>query len=117
MIVFHRTSHGDQVIAEGFSDAAATYLTRRELTGVWVSTAPIYAHEGAIGDALIAVDVPDDFPQRFVDYEWVEAFQPYREWLIPAAELNQFPRRLIDEGLGRAEGGAQPAHPTERAPH
>jgi hypothetical protein len=54
----------------------------------------LVANEGAWGDVLLAVEVPDSL---FEDYEWVqEARGGYRESLIPAERLNQFGPPKID---------------------
>ena len=62
-------------------------MTDREWEGVWVSDRPLDECEGANGDALLRISVPNDAID-FDLYEWVEDGKPYREWLIPAAILN-----------------------------
>jgi hypothetical protein len=60
-------------------------LTDREWSGVWVSDRPLDNSEGASGEALLQIDIAEDLLTAF---EWVEESKPYREWLVPAAVLN-----------------------------
>jgi hypothetical protein len=63
--------------------------------GVWVSDRPLGLFEGAKGDGLLCLDVPDDVLKPF---EWVEEGKPCREFLIPAEIINRFgPPELCDE--------------------
>jgi hypothetical protein len=58
-----------------------------ELRGVFVSAEwPLDENEGADGDTLLELDVPEAL---FVEYEHVEEGKTYREAMIPAAELNR----------------------------
>jgi len=94
MLVYHRTDHSVAIMREGFRDATGYYLTAQEFTGAWVSDSPLDENEGADGDAVIKVDIPEAL---FVEHEWVEEGKVYREALIPAAELNKFGRRVLSE--------------------
>ena len=85
MRIYHRTFHSAAILQEGFRDTTGTYMTGYEFTGVWVSDIPLDENEGADGDVLLALDIPEEI---FVKYEWVEAEKPYRESLIPAKILN-----------------------------
>jgi hypothetical protein len=92
VIVYHRTDSAEDILREGFRDGTGTYMTANEYSGVWVSAdEPLTINEGAVGAAVIAVDIPTEL---FEQYEWVEAHKPYREALIPATLLNQYPRYL-----------------------
>jgi hypothetical protein len=93
--VYHRTPHGADILHGGFRDATGSYMTDREWTGVWVSDVPLDIREGAKGDDLVEVDLPEEV---FAEYEWVEEGRFYREALIPAEVLNRFPRALVAEG-------------------
>jgi len=53
---------------------------------VWFSDRPLDANDGARGDGLLVVDIPEEV---IVDYEWVEEGKGYREWLIPAEVVNR----------------------------
>ncbi len=83
LTVFHRTAAATAVLANGFRNA-----------GVLVSDQPLDSQEGAHGVDLIEIDLPDGV---FEEYEWVDAAKTYREALIPAAILNQYPRRLVQQ--------------------
>jgi len=48
---------------------------------------PLDANEGAYGDSVLYVDVPEEI---VAEYEWVQDIG-YREFLVPAEILNQFP--------------------------
>ena len=63
---------------------------------MWISAlAPLGVNEGADGDTVIVIDIPETL---FVEHEWVEEAKLYREALVPAAELNRYPRQIITEG-------------------
>jgi hypothetical protein len=50
-------------------------------------------NEGAHGDTLLAIDVPEE---EIADYEWIEEGKTYREFLIPAVIANRFgPARVV----------------------
>jgi hypothetical protein len=49
---------------------------------------PLDINEGAQGDDLLAVEIPDEL---FVQYEWVEEGKGYRESLIRAELVNRYP--------------------------
>ncbi|HVA08002.1 MAG TPA: hypothetical protein VNG12_14790 [Acidimicrobiales bacterium] len=89
MIVYHRTFAADQILREGFRDAEGNYLTLSTYSGVWVSDSPLTVSDGAIGDRLLSVDVPEDL---FVEFEWIDesGFQGHREALVPAERLNRY---------------------------
>ena len=86
---YHRTSLAvaAAILQDGFRDHVGTYMTDQEFRGVWLSDEPLDVNEGAIGDALLEIDLglEDDAIDR---YEWIEEGKGYREWLIPAALIN-----------------------------
>ena len=88
MLVYHRTSHGEAIQRDGFLDREGTYGTTELWRGVWVADTPLDENEGAHGDDVLTLEIPDAL---FVQYEWVEdfPFPTYREALIPAADLNE----------------------------
>jgi len=88
LIVYHRTFAAKQILAEGFRDAEGTYLTANVYRGVWVADSPLDINEGANGDRLLSIDIPE---LVIADFEWIEEMKPYREWLVPAELLNQYP--------------------------
>jgi hypothetical protein len=89
MILYHRTTEesASSILAHGFTDATGSYLTDQEFTGVWLSSVPLDANEGADGDTLLRVTL--NIPEaELANWEWVEEGKPYREWLIPAEVIN-----------------------------
>lgn len=93
MRYYHRTTDdaAEAILRDGFRDATGTYMfVGLELTGVFISDEPLDANEGASGDALLAVDLPDDV--SLDDWEIVEEDDDgntYREWCVPAKLLNE----------------------------
>jgi hypothetical protein len=85
MIVYHRTQQATAIMREGFRDAEDPFGTAEIFAGVWVSAEPLDENEGAAGNALIQLEIPEAL---FVRYEWVEEGKTYREALIPASDLN-----------------------------
>jgi hypothetical protein len=53
-----------------------------------LSDRPLDGNEGAGGDQLLEVLLPDDC-RDFSYYELVEEGKPYREWCIPAEIINR----------------------------
>src|SRR5262245_8795484 len=88
LTLYHCTTEAAarQILASGFRDHTARYLTEREWTGVWVSDRPLDNTEGASGEILLQVEIAETL---IAAYEWVEEGKPYREWLIPSAVLNK----------------------------
>jgi hypothetical protein len=88
LTVFHRTSQAAavQILRGGFRDTTARYLTDREWSGVWVSDRPLDNSEGASGEALLQIEIAEG---DLAPFEWIKAGKTYREWLVPAAVLNE----------------------------
>ena len=86
MILYHRTNASSQILAEGFRDGAGTYMTDREWRGVWLSDRVLDANEGAIGDAVLFVEIPEE---EIAPYAWIQDIG-YREFLVPAELVNRF---------------------------
>jgi hypothetical protein len=83
---FRRTYHGDAVREGGFRDAEGGYLTTGLHRGVWISDRPLDVNDGAEGDEILVLEAPESVIGPF---EWVEEGKPYREFLVPAAVLNE----------------------------
>jgi hypothetical protein len=85
MIVYHSTtrSAADDILQRGFQESGSAYLKDRAWRGVWVSDVPLDFHEGNDAVLQIELDIALD------EYEWIES-KTYREWLIPAAILNEY---------------------------
>jgi hypothetical protein len=82
-------------VAEGFRDSVGSYMTATRHRGVWVSDEPLDANEGAKGDTLISVSLPDGLLELC---EWVQTPSfGCREALIPARVLNRLARRIEAE--------------------
>jgi hypothetical protein len=102
MRLFHRTSHADAILREGFRDAEGHYGFRDDegnpvsMRGVWVSSIPLADDEGADGDQLLQIELPDAVA---LEHEVLEEGKTYREFLIPAAVLNEHgaPRLVSSE--------------------
>jgi hypothetical protein len=95
MLCYHRTAAANEIVAHGFRDGAGYYLTNTIHEGVWLADRPLNDDEGAKGDDLLGVVIPDEL---LAQYEWVEETKPYREFLVPAAVVNEYgPPRFVDE--------------------
>jgi hypothetical protein len=90
MRVYHRTDHAAlaAILRDGFRDGSMMFGPPvGEQEGVFVSAYwPLDASEGAYGDAVLELDVPEEL---FAEYEHVEEGKTYREAMVPADELNQ----------------------------
>ena len=88
LILYHCTTEAAarQILAGGFHDITARYLTDREWKGVWVSDRPLNNTEGASGDTVLQIEIAEEI---VAPYEWVEYDKLFREWLVPAAILNK----------------------------
>jgi hypothetical protein len=88
LTVFHMTTQAaaENILRDGFRDAVGRYLTDREWSGVWVSDRPLDMNErNEGGEVLLQIDIAEDL---LAEFEWVEEGKPFREWLVPAAVLN-----------------------------
>lgn len=87
------------IIADGFRDGTGSYLTSHQFTGVWFADRPLDVNDfGAMrspGEQIVLeITAPDN---GLEDWELVEEGKLYREWVIPAATANEWPRRLLSE--------------------
>jgi hypothetical protein len=87
MRLFHRTyrRNADAILRDGFRNATGNYLTKHLYKGVWFSNEILDENEGANGDTVLSIDLPEEV---IANYEWIEEGKPYREWLIPARVAN-----------------------------
>jgi hypothetical protein len=94
-IYYHRTDNAESILREGFRDGEGSYMViGTTFSGVWLSNYPLECNEGAKGDQLLEITLPDDLD--ISDHEWAEEGKPYREWLVPAEVLTQHGRvRLL----------------------
>ena len=85
MICYHTT---DAILRDGFRDAIGSYgFVNVELTGVFLGDKPMDINEGAKGDQVLRVEVPNDVDLG--EFEIIEDGKPYREWCVPAALINK----------------------------
>jgi hypothetical protein len=96
MLVYHRTHHSAAILRDGFRDGY--YILPPpigELRGVFVSADwPVDENEGADGDVVLELDIPEDLWQ---EYEWVEEDGTWRQAMIPATELNSYKARVLSD--------------------
>ncbi len=85
---YHRTTQENawSILKNGFRDCVGKFLTDRIWKGVWVSNRPLDSNEGAEGDALLEIRIPES---EVTPFEWAEEEKPYREFLVPARVLNE----------------------------
>jgi hypothetical protein len=104
MLVFHTTPAAEAILTEGFRDGRGTYMTGRMFTGVWFGDRPMDCNEGAKGDTVLVLDIPEGVLRK---YEWCEEGKPYREFLVPARVVNRYgPPKIHDtpySGMTAAE--------------
>jgi len=88
MICDHTTDVADAILRDGFRDATGPYMfIGIELTGVFLGDRPMDVNEGAKGDQVLRVELPDDIDVD--DFELIEEGKTYREWCVPAALINE----------------------------
>jgi hypothetical protein len=86
--LYHRTTRQAvrRILAEGFRDGQGRYMTAAVHRGVWVADQILDENEGARGDTVLVIEIPEAVAGP---YEWIEGGKPYREFLIPAARVNR----------------------------
>lgn len=95
MKLFHRTPQAESILKNGFRDGEGTYLTETMHRGVWLSDRPLDLGQGAKGNDLLLLDIPED---EISPFEWIEEGKPYREFLAPAEIVNGYgPPTLVDD--------------------
>lgn len=86
-IYYHCTDAAEAILREGFRDNEGSYmLVGFTLRGVFISDVPCDANQGAKGDQLLEIALPENVDLSY--YELVEEGIGYREWCVPAAILN-----------------------------
>jgi hypothetical protein len=86
--LYHRTDRAAAIREGGFRDAGGSYGTSRIHRGVWVADSPLNVNEGVEGDAVLVIEAP---ASAIAPFEWIEEGKGYREFLVPADELNRYP--------------------------
>lgn len=87
-----RTAHS----SEGFRDGSGHYLTTVQWSGVWVSDRPLDSERPNPTAADIVLEIEVD-GRTIARYEWIERGKPYREWLVPASQLNRGATRVVTD--------------------
>jgi hypothetical protein len=107
MLFYHRTPHTEAILSQGFRDGTGYYMTSVKHTGVWLSNIPLDCNEGAKGETVLAIEIPEEalLPYEWIeDEDWVEDetapeggrwvqsenWKPYREFLAPAELVNRY---------------------------
>lgn len=98
MILYHRTPAAKDIMEKGFKDSESNYLTNRKWSGVWLSDRPLDSNEGAKGNQVLTVEIPDEV---ISEYEWVNEGFTYREFLVPAELVNRYdkPEMFEDDSI------------------
>jgi hypothetical protein len=95
MVLYHRTNAADDILRDGFRDGEGSYMSDVILRGVWLSAVPLGDEEGARGNQVLEVDLPDALA---IEHEVVEEGRQFREFLVPADLLNRQGRaRLLSQ--------------------
>ena len=69
MLLYHRTDAADDILRGGFREGEGNYMSDVTLRGVWLSDVPLDIHEGAGGDQVLEVELPDALA---IEHEVVE---------------------------------------------
>jgi hypothetical protein len=100
MRLYHTTNAAEAIIQEGFRDSVGYFglSDGKVRRGVFFASEPVDANEGAKGDQVLGIDIPDKIALK---YEWVEEGATFREFCIPARIVNRYgpPRLLSDDEL------------------
>ena len=83
MRLFHRTFAALEILTDGFHDGYYRSLP----AGVLMANRALDALDHVKGDCVLCIDIPD---AAIAKYENVEADRGYREWIIPAAVVNNY---------------------------
>jgi hypothetical protein len=89
--LYHRTYAAEDILRDGFHDGKADFLTLDVNPGVWVTDRPLDEQDGALGNVVLVVSgVPE---AKIAEFEWRRSGNPppLRQFVVPAAILNQFP--------------------------
>ena len=88
-IFYHRTTRrsAEAILRDGFRDVVGKCVADRVLRGVWLEDVPLDCRVGANDSHLlkVALDLSDE---EMDTYECKRKGCSYREWLVPAAILN-----------------------------
>ena len=96
VVVYHSTYQeaAEAIDADGFKDSTGRYMTVNEYTGVWIGDTIHTEQDGVSCDVIFTMTIPEEV---LTDYEWAEDWKNFRELLVPAEILNQYPRTIFEE--------------------
>jgi hypothetical protein len=97
VIFYHRTNAAEAILREGFRDRNGLVGAHcAGIEGVFLSNFVLDGNEGAKGNQLLEVTLPDK--RSIARYELIEDGKTYREWCVPARIINQHGTvRLIED--------------------
>jgi hypothetical protein len=98
MKVYHiaQAENAVQILAGGFHDGTGTYLAGPVHKGVWVSDQLLVLLSGIDLNVVACLEIKV-LEAWLIRQEWIEQGKGYREFLVPAIELNNFPRRRLPD--------------------
>jgi hypothetical protein len=92
-----RAADAPEILTHGFRDGSGgTRLATPLHRGVWVSDRLLVLLSNIELEDIACFEIRVSEPW-LTRYEWSEAGKGYREFLVPAAELNDFPRRRLPD--------------------
>ncbi|SDS68091.1 hypothetical protein [Actinopolymorpha singaporensis] len=98
MKLYYMTDVAELILQEGFGPPEGAGFATPTSHGGYVSDRPVAMDEGAIGDQLLEVRLPDTLD--LAEYELdPDELWPWdgREWCVPASVLNRYASaRLLD---------------------
>jgi hypothetical protein len=106
MRLFHTTDVAAAILTDGFIDSEGGYMfARLILRGVFLATTPADVNDGATGQDVLEVVLPDSLDLSAWAILDGGAVSPW-EWCIPAATLNDSAavRLLNEEEVWTAKG-------------
>ena len=97
MCYYHTTDAAEAILRDGFRDSEGHYgFAILNMRGVWLADFPVDVNDGAVGDQVLAVDLPVPLD----DYELVTEGAPAgcpREWCVRAGQAPP----LLNHARGR----------------
>jgi hypothetical protein len=102
MRLYHVTDRGSaqEIITNGFKDAEVIHDDSELLIGVWLADRCLAEEEdvgprlGPVPDVAISIELPVDLVEG---YERRDPAKPYREFCVPAALLNDYEVRYLED--------------------
>jgi hypothetical protein len=81
-VQYHTTDQAEAILRDGFHDGTGSYMfAGLTLTGVFVSRWPVDVNEGAKGEQVLEVALPDDLDLE--PWEIAEEDRQVWEWCVP----------------------------------